>query len=557
MRERRVEVDGVWKEPDKDLKMNSVQKHLITFARKHNGKFTVKDYERHLKDTVGDIKQREYLLIRKNNACLSLVNAGYLAEKKRGEYEVNPLVLKSFDENMRKAAFAIKANHKKLLMNHKDGVITKSDLKKEHAGKSEKEQYRQDKFIDGMIRNLKENDYLENLGNGRYKLTPLGQEVISGSESLLDNKGPVTSKMSEHSSKVKITSFDRVFLEVSENGKLKKELVDSHIKKDSIYKRIETLKTAGFIKENSLSEALIQRMGLVKERSRQRTFSFDRFSPEQQQLLKDMSQFQNIYRGQIIKYIYKGNASQADMDIQFMVDSGLLKKDKLWDIYVLGDEGIRMTNSFDPEAVRYKTKVYSRREEVGHDAMVYTTFKHFEGRVAAENMEILQVKTDRQLRSEDGKAYGSMQGAYPDLLVSYRDPITQKVFSEGLEVDIQYDQRTIQDKVEKILMGRGSSGSKSGSRQDQTGSTNNAGTSDTDSDSKGTNQRKASSNSKKTNQPVNSLSWYCNKASQVAKVIKVFDRIFSDPKSRNASKAKNLKLFFIDEDGKVHKVKWR
>ena len=113
-----------------------------------------------------------------------------------------------------------------------------------------------------------------------------------------------------------------------------------------------------------------------------------------------------------LPYIYKGNAAQADMDIQFMVDSGLLKKDKLWDIYVLGDEGIRMINSFDPEAVRYKTKVYSRREEVGHDAMVYTTFKHFEGRVAAENMEILQVKTDRQLRSEDGKAYGSMQGAY-------------------------------------------------------------------------------------------------------------------------------------------------
>lgn len=84
MPDREIEIDEIWREPDKDLKLNSVQKHLITFAKKHNGKFTIRDYEHHLKDTVDDMKQQEYLLIRKNNACLRLVNAGYLIEKKGG-----------------------------------------------------------------------------------------------------------------------------------------------------------------------------------------------------------------------------------------------------------------------------------------------------------------------------------------------------------------------------------------------------------------------------------------------------------------------------------------
>ena len=214
-----------------------------------------------------------------------------------------------------------------------------------------------------------------------------------------------------------------------------------------------------------------------------------------------------------------------------------------------------MTNSLFPD-LKYKTKLYSRREEVGHDAMVYTTYKHFEEKATSEGKEILEVKTDRQLRSEDAKAYGSMQGSYPDLWIRYRDPISHKEYIDGLEVDIQYDERTIHEKVDRILLGSGEPGSGKTNKEKY----DSADSSDSTSPNEKTDRSKTKTEtgrSKKDETPVNSLSWYCNRASQVMKVINTFNKIFSDPKSKNAGKAKNLKLFFIDEEGKVHSVNWR
>lgn len=45
---------------------------------------------------------------------------------------------------MRKAAFEIKDNHKKLLLNHKDGVIAKSDIKNLYQGQVARYVYKGD-----------------------------------------------------------------------------------------------------------------------------------------------------------------------------------------------------------------------------------------------------------------------------------------------------------------------------------------------------------------------------------------------------------------------------
>ncbi len=604
MPERRIDIEGFWREPDRSLKLNSVQKHVITFARKHKGVFLTHDYELHLNETVEDVKQRTYLLTRKNNACNSLVKAGYLIEKHRGEYLVNPLVLQEISEQRRKEPFEIKDNHIKLLKKNQNGYLFKSELKKEHAGKSEKEKYRQDKMIDGMFRNLTANDFLECQGKGTYRLTPLATQVLGektkqDSEKSTKAKQPIEFEIKPNHIKLmmrhkdgvltkdnllkkyvqtnkeelarqekliegmlknlykngyldkqeagnyvltdkatklleegisggkpksqsiggdssKITKFDGIFLEVinSENV-LDWDKINLHPRSDTIIKRIESLKSAGYINQDRLSDDLLQKIGVSVDFSRSRPLTFDVLTKEQQQILNDTRKFLNLYQGQIIKYIYQGNSLKAEGDIKFLLEKGLLKKDKLWDIYVLGDDGIKITNFLTPGSLRYKTKVYSRREEVGHDALVYTTYKHFEEEAARQNLQILEVKTDRQLRSEDAKAYGAMVGSYPDLVVKYLDPITKKEHITGLEVDIQYDERTIENKILGTLLN---------------------------------NRRKNT---------INTVRWYCSKASQLLKVAKAFERLFSDPKSRNVTKAKYLELFFIDDKGEVHPYRWR
>lgn len=556
MPDRRIQEDELWDEPDRNLKLNSVQKHLISFAGKRNGTFTNTDYEKHLSETVDDVNQRDYLIKRKSNACAILVKAGYLKEKSRGEYEVNPLVLKELKEAKRCTPFSIKENHIKLLAKHNNGVIVKSALKGEYQDKSEKERYRQEKMIDGMIRNLSENGYLKSQGKGQYTLTALGYEALNNACNEKTDSTMFGKNNTPHSTNVKVTAFDKIILEVcnTENVIDIKKLED-HPRKDTILKRIDTLKTGGYIKDDRLSDDLLQRINIAKEYSRTKQLSFDLLTNEQQQVLKDTRQFLNLYRGQINKYIYKGDTAKADADLKFMVEKGLLEKDKLWNIYVLGDEGIRITNSLYPEEVRYKTKVYSRREEVGHDALVYTAYKHCEQRITAgEKKEILEVKTDRQLRREDAKANGYMQGAYPDLWIKYKDPVTQKEFTECLEVDIQYDERTIRDKVEKILLGSTETHKNNGSNvnsKDESPEGQGAHATGNHGNSQGSSAR--GHNSKN----VNSLSWYCSKASQVAKVAKTFSNIMNEKSSRRVTKAKYLELFFISEDGEVHKYRWR
>lgn len=212
-----------------------------------------------------------------------------------------------------------------------------------------------------------------------------------------------------------------------------------------------------------------------------------------------MRLFLNLTQSQIIKYIYDGNAELAKSDLKVLVEKQILVKDSAWNVYVLGKAGVKLTNQLNPEAVRYKTKLFSRREEVGHDVLVYTAYKELEKELLQEDKQILSIKNDRQLRSDDAKKVGAMTGSYPDLRIFYMDPKTGKERTQDLEIDCGYDERTIRQKLNGFSGGAGGKGSTASS---------------------------------------SGFNWYCNSVKQALKVAKVMN----EDKSKNLNKAKPLNL---------------
>ncbi len=564
---RSVHEDERWEEPKK-LEFNSIQKHILNFTKSRNGLFTFHDYQKHLDETVENPKQREYLTTRKTISCKTLCDHGYMKFVGNGEYKINPLFRLAVEEQTRKAPFAIKENHCKLLRKHSDGVITKSELKLEYSAKSATERQRQEKFIDGMIRNLTRNGYLEMQGNGRYQLTLLAYQALAAqayksyradkqTENLSSsgeahspeletpylNKEPEKAKARD----IKVTAFDRIFLEVTDHdGHLDTERINRHPRKDTVLKRVETLKAGGYIKDNQLTEDLMQRIGIATELNRTRKLSLEGLTTEQYIVVAELRKYMNIFKGQFVKYLYKGNREKAESDLKLLTDYGLIKKDPLWNIYILTEAGVKLTNAIYPD-LKYKPKVLSRREEVGHDAMVYSTFKYTEKMIQSKNGTVVGVKTDRDLRREDALKNGKMEGAYPDLRIIYNLPGSDIELEKDLEVDIAYSERVIREKLEKILFGTSSSGGVSDIYDSHGDNSWNPGDASTRSGSR-------SQNSRKTQR---SLGWFCTRASQVQKCIRVFNQVFSEKGSRGISKAKYLELFFIDKNGDVHKIPWR
>lgn len=511
--QRSIKEPELYHAPDPEFKISAVHRFILKFAKERNNTYSLRAYREHVRTNVPDKKAQDNAIRWNRTTVTKMVKAGYLIDMGRGEYQLNPLALTHLEEmKAKKAPFELKENHRKLLVKNQVGILTTSKLKAEHKEKPIFEQERQNKLLDGMIRNLKNNGYLESVGSGAYKLTETAW---------LELKEPPLQKTKqkkpcERADGVKVTAYDRTLLEVSIDGLIRSELLDAHMKSESLKKRIETLKTAGFIQENRLTDDLQERIEIAKKRSQEKTLSFENLTRQQQLVLIDMRLFLNLTQSQIIKYIYEGNAELAKSDLKTLLEKQILIKDSAWNVYVLGKAGVKLSNQKNPEAVRYKTKLFSRREEVGHDVLVYTAYKELEKEMLKEGKRILSIKNDRQLRSEDAKKFGAMTGSYPDLRVTYLDPKTGKERAHDLEIDCGYDERTIRQKLNSFSGGAGGSGS--------------------------TGSMSASSG----------FGWYCNSMKQALKVAKVVN----EDKSKKLNRAKHLSIYVIDDDGGLKPMKW-
>ncbi len=544
--ERPISGKEIYREPDRTFKISAVHRFIFKFARERNDVYSLQAYRNHVRQNIPDKKAQDKAIQWNLTTARKLVAAGYLIDKGHSEYLLNPIAMAYLEEmKTRKAPFELKDNHRKLLMKHKEGSIHLADLKAAYQDKPQFERERQTKMLDGMIRNLKNNGYLESMGSGHYKLTEnawlalsvKAERALRQTEKNIEQTVETVQVESQEKSQqkikiktegVKVTAFDRVLYEVSVDGVIQADKVNAHEKSERLKKRIEMLSQAGFIQKDHLTEALIERIELAIKRSKEKGIVFETLTREQQQVIQDMRLFLNLTQSQIIKFIYHGDTDLAKSDLKYLLEKQILVKDDAWNVYVLGKSGIKLSNDISPDAIRYKTKLFSRREEVGHDVLVYTAFKELEKELLREGKQIVSIKNDRQLRSEDAKKFGAMVGSYPDLRVAYIDPRTGLEKRHDLEVDCGYDERTIQQKISGFFGsgGKSSAGAQSGSSQASAGQGAAIGSS--------------------------GFSWYCNTAKQAIRVANVINK----DKSRRLQGAKHLNIYVIDAKGELKQTKW-
>ena len=489
--------------PDPSFKLEASHYSILKEARENGSIFDKNKYayEINRKNLDGTIKKN---MIKWNETITrNMSAAGYLIDAGNGTYKVNPLV-----EIMKTSSgFTPGSDHIKLLTKHADGVIKTIDLKNEHRHKKEYEAKRQYKMIDGMITNLYQNGYFERIGRGEYKLTDLAFEAIEKSKW----KGSARSfNTNDIKPDLKITGFDRHILDIiNDDWMINGEKLREHPKSKSIEARIATLEKAGLITNGQISEALVKRINKALLFIKDNQLTLEKLTPEQIILLKDIRIFLNLTFLQISKYIYQGNRSLASADLEFLIKNKVLKLDQDMAVYIFDYQGIRLSNLLEgDDAVRYKTKLFSRKEEVEHDMLIYTAYKEYLKSLPA-GTEIISVKNDRQMRRDDAQKYGHMIDGYPDLRVEFKAPgdIVSKFYD--IEIDCGYDGKTIDSKIHSINKGQESLGKRH-----------------------------------------SGFGWYCKSIGQAAKVAKIMTK----DSTKRITKSRNIELFVLEKNGKLHKI---
>jgi len=391
------------------------------------------------------------------------------------------------------------ANHKYLLKFSKDGMLDFMDVEKRISELPKSRQARELNMKRGMLKKLIEAGFLETVDTETnslktenrasnpliYKLTAKAFDFLYGSnlekpakkqlvsenaenETLLkDNTSPhsageVAADTSANSfikaKEIKITKYDiDNIVSPAVNGILTRETVFSSPKRSSVEKRIATLLATGLLKEKDngwlLTDELLDRadvrnrINLQHERSRSRYHSLECLTAEQKKIICDLKDFLNLSGSQILKHIYNGNEKLYRSDMQYLLNKGIIKKDRRLDIYVFTKQGRKLAADLTGDHNIFNSKIYSRREELRHDVLIYSAFKDAEKELKDKGKVITSYKTDRHLRSEDVKNIGVTAGDYPDLHIEYKDEKTGEKGSMNIEVDVGYSEKVIAQKL--------------------------------------------------------------------------------------------------------------
>ncbi|MEM1724167.1 MAG: hypothetical protein QXW71_00100 [Thermoplasmata archaeon] len=348
-------------------------------------------------------------------------------------------------------------NHKHLLKFAQGGILNFAEVEQHISTLAKNVQKRELRMKTGMLIKLVKAGYLEDLGGKLYRLTDKAQAFMEGRLNKEDLKDAVKqAKRLKELQGVKVTKFDITnIVEHAYNNRLYKKTIDELPKKDSIKKRIETLKEAKLITEHDeyyeftpqfLDRVRVKKQILLENKINLRRHSLDCLTAEQKTVLRDLKDFLNITQEQMLKYIYNGNEKIFRSDINYLINKKIIQKHHNG-IYVLTTQGTTLTAELTGDERIFRSKILSRPEEMRHDVLIYTAFKELEKELISQGKKITAIKNERQLKSEDMITFGKEREQYPDLYIEFADEKTGDKDFRNIEIDICYDDLTIKSKL--------------------------------------------------------------------------------------------------------------
>lgn len=382
----------------------------------------------------------------------------------------------------------------------KDGVLDYSDVEKKLARYNNEIREREITIKKRMLNKLVLTGYLEPFGsdkilpnnweskdkNGLFHLTKKAVDFLQGmntkykkdtfvQEAICKNENPATFagttelnsipqvsgteiKLLEKQTGVKITKFDlNNIVQPSKDGIFTKEMLAASPSRTSIEKRITTLVLAGLLDACDdgwrLTGELLDRASVREKLNTKREqthfikLDVDCITVEQKKTIADIKDFLNLTGSQILKYIYNGNEILYRSDMRYLLEKGILEKDSVYEVFVLTRKGTCLASDLTGDHKIFSSKIYSRREELKHDVLIYTAYKDMEKQLVDAGKVIISIKTDRILRSEDMKEHNRMNEDYPDLRVEYEDKKTGEKGFVNIEVDVGYSEKVIEKKL--------------------------------------------------------------------------------------------------------------
>jgi len=476
-----------------NFKLSNVHKFILKFCK--NYQFDLVEYQKYYsKNHSPEEIKRE--LRWKLSSCDKLVRMGIFNKVDDNTYQLTDIgkqqlneILKAQDKpRMRKEkAFTLGKNYIKMLENIKtEGVLDYSLVINEVEQLPSFRRERELKIKSGMIKKLVLNGYIIAVDNDfdikhldtykRFDLTEQALEQLEfinnkeinleseieptiESDSIKNNHLNITtSKDIEVEKVIKITKFDiDNIINQADGGFISDEKIESNARANSLKKRIETLEKAELIESTNngwlLTEKILERaeirnkINLDHNKSHSIRRSLDCLTVEQKQTISDMKDFLNLSGAQIIKYIYKGNRSLFKGDITYLINKGIIQKDKINDVYYFTRQGTKFASELTGDPKVFKSKILSRREEVRHDLLVYNAYQETKRKLEEEGKRIVLINTDRTMRSEAMISSSQMQGEYSDLYVEFEDEKTGEKGFVNIEADVGYSDAEINKKL--------------------------------------------------------------------------------------------------------------
>jgi hypothetical protein len=365
--------------------------------------------------------------------------------------------------------------YKHLLEFAKDGILDYSDVEKRLARYNNEIRDRETTIKKGMLNKLIAAGYLEPLDceaitpdnrnphfeTGLFRLTKKAADFIDDLKLNDQAQEPVPeTKPFKKQATVKITKFDLDnIVQLSKDGVFTKEMLAASPRRATIEKRITTLAAAGLLvicdvgwklSGELLDRASVrEKLNAKREQTHSIKLDIDCLTMEQRRTVTDIKDFLNLTGSQILKYIYNGYEVLYRSDMRYLLEKDILMKDSVYEVFVLTKKGTCLASDLTGDHNIFNSKIYSRREELKHDVLIYTAYKDMEKQLDDAGKVVISIKTDRVLRSEDMKKHNRMNEDYPDLRVDYEDKKTGEKGFVNIEVDVGYSEKVI---VQKLRM---------------------------------------------------------------------------------------------------------
>lgn len=173
---------------------------------------------------------------------------------------------------------------------------------------------------------------------------------------------------------------------------------------------------------------------------------------EQKFILTELQTFLNISQSQFNRYNDFSNElkslyDRGAIEYEYRVINGERTK-----VFYLSSEGKQLVSKLTGVKVAniFSSKIHSRPQELEHDVLVYTAYQDAKIRLLSKGKTITELKSDRQMRSEDMSIRGQMRIELSDLEIEYEDVKTGEKGIVNIEVDLGYPKPVIESKSRNI-----------------------------------------------------------------------------------------------------------